>query len=249
MKRIYIIIIVLIVVGLISVIGVNFYNKIIGDNKISTVDSSPKPTLLSLSLRTDIPITYTNTFNGKFELIERTLYDTSQYIIYIHNDKARIDKNYRTTKKESYLLNLKTGEMIALNHQKKLYSSIPVVEEKPSLDSTFTVIKTNINKNILGQNCAQWRVKNRNDNTEITYWVSTNNYGFYYYLNKVWDASKKYHKYFQIIPQSFGFMPFEIVERNLLRDIKSSVNMTSISNQMLDTSLFTVPSDYKHFSN
>jgi hypothetical protein len=249
MKKLYILIISAFVIVILSVTCIKYCNHIIGDNKLSNVDSAPKTMLSSLSLRKDIPSVFTNTFSGKLEFIEKNLYDTLHYIIYINHEKVRIDKIYNDKNSDSYLLNLKTNEMIALNHKRQLYSTIPINEEKNTIDSTFSIIKTNNEKKILGKRCVQWRVKNRNDNTEITYWVSTNDYGFYYYLSKLWNSHNKYQKYFQIIPNSFGYMPFETVERNLLRDVKSSINLTSITYETVDTSLFIVPRTYALFSN
>jgi len=139
--------------------------------------------------------------------------------------------------------------MIALHHQRQLYSIMPIPEEKSSFDSTFKIIKSENEKNILGMRCKQWRVKNTKENTEITYWVSSNNFGFYYYLTKVWNSSSKVNKYFQIIPNSFGYMPIETSERSLLRDLKTTVLITSLSDANIDSTKFIVPRSYALFTN
>lgn len=220
-----------------------------GDNKLSKIDSAPKPELAALSIRNDVPPVFTNKFNGEIKFVEKNLFDTITYDIFVNYNKVRIDKIQGQENKESYLFNLQTKEMIALHHQRQLYSIMPIPEEKTIFDSTFKVIKSENEKNILGMKCKQWRVKNTKENTEITYWVSTNNFGFYYYLTKVWNSNSKVNKYFQIIPNSFGYMPIETSERSLLRDLKSTILITYLNNANIDSTNFIVPKSYALFSN
>ncbi len=223
-------------------------NPLTGDNKVSQIDSAPKPQLASLSLRTDVPPTYTNSFTGSFQLIEKNLFDTTTYQLFIDNNFVRADKYNGGKNYESLIINLTDKEMIILNHQKKLYSTLKVKEEKMEFDSTIKIIKTENEKTILGKKCKQWRVKNIAEKTEVTYWVDSSNYGFYYYLIKLWNSTQKTHKYFQIVPNSFNCMPLEIVERNLLRDVKCSINITKIDSNKVDENLFAIPKDYSPFS-
>lgn len=219
-----------------------------GDNKKATVDNAPKPELASYSIRKDVPPVYTNDFIGNLQLIERTLYDTIEYNISVKGSKVRIDVNIHSENNESSIIDLKENQMIVLNHKKKLYSIMPLIVENTLYDSAYKIVKTNNEKVILGVKCKQWRVKNVKDNTEITFWVGDNKYGFYHYLIKGWLSSIKPHKYFQIIPESFGFMPFEIVERNLLRDFKSSFNITKITFGDVSNDSFEVPKTYSLYT-
>ncbi|GAB4450050.1 MAG: hypothetical protein Fur0028_05390 [Bacteroidales bacterium] len=66
---------------------------------------------------------------------------------------------------------------------------------------------------------------------------------------KIWNSKMKVNKYFQLVPNSFGFMPLEITERNLLRDVKSSFIISQISQEIPDSSLFMIPTLYAQFSN
>lgn len=223
-------------------------NPATGDNRESKMDSAPKPELAAITIRKDVPPVYTNTFNGNIQLIEKNLFDTITYNIYVSKNKVRIDK-VQLKNNESYIFNLISNEKIILNHPNKLYSVEAFTEEKSNFDSSFKIIKTENEKNILGMKCKQWRVKNTKENTEVTYWVSSNNYGFYYYLTKIWNSNIKINKYFQIIPNSFGYMPIEMTERNLLRDLKSSLKITHISQDLPDSNLFIIPSSYAQFSN
>ncbi|MCX7862289.1 MAG: DUF4412 domain-containing protein [Bacteroidales bacterium] len=224
-------------------------NTLSGDNKATTVDSSPKPQLATLSLRTDVPAVFTNDFSGIIQFIEKSLFDTVTYEMYVYKNFVKIDKYRKNEKFESLIIDLLEKKMHVLNHNKKLFSTITVNEEKSTFDSTFKVIKTENEKTILGKKCKQWRVKNIKENTEITYWVDSSNYGFYYYLIKVWNSTTKPNKYFQLISNSFGTMPLEIIERNTLRDIKCSYSATKVEYCNIDSSIFTIPSNYTLFSN
>lgn len=224
-------------------------NPLAGDNKATSIDSAPKPQLSAMTLRTDVPPVFTNDFSGVIQLIEKNLFDTIMYNMYVYKNYVKIDKFRKKDNFESLIINLTENNMYVLNHSKQLYSEVKAVEEKANFDSTFKIIKTENEKNILGKKCKQWRVKNVRENTEVTYWVDSSNYGFYYYLIKVWNATSKPNKYFQLIANSFGSMPLEIVERNLLRDIKSSMNVTKVEYLTIDTNIFRVPLNYTLFSN
>ncbi|HOU97259.1 MAG TPA: DUF4412 domain-containing protein [Bacteroidales bacterium] len=248
MKRMILHTFILVATTLATLLVITNCNPVTGDNKESKIDSAPKPELTSLSIRKDVPPVFTNTFNGKIQLIEKNLFDTVTYNIYVYKNKVRIDK-VQPTNNESYIFDLISNEKIIQNHPNKLYSIEPYNEEKTTYDSTFKIIKTENEKSILGMKCKQWRVKNTRENTEVTYWVSTNNYGFYYYLTKIWNSKIKVNKYFQVVSNSFGFMPLEVTERNLLRDVKSSLIVSQISQEIPDSSLFIIPTSYAQFSN
>lgn len=223
-------------------------NPLSGDNNVTKIDSAPKPVLSGLTLRTDVPANYTNDFSGIINIVEKNLFDTISYNIYATMHRVRIEK-IRTNKIfEIILINLANKEMIVLNPEKNLYSKFTVNKEQTEFDDQIKIIKTENEKTILGKTCKQWRVKNVKENTEITYWVDSSNYGFYYYLIKTWNPTLKPNKYFQLISNSFNCMPLEIVERNLLRDIKSTTYVTKIESTTLDTSLFTIPNNYTLFS-
>ncbi|GAB4450053.1 MAG: hypothetical protein Fur0028_05400 [Bacteroidales bacterium] len=179
MKRMILHTFILVVTTLATIFVITNCNPVAGDNKESKIDSGPKPELTSLSIRNDIPPVFTNTFNGKIQLIEKNLFDTVTYNIYVYKNKVRIDK-IEQKNNESYIFDLISNEKIILNHPNKLYTLQPFIEEKATYDSTFKIIKTENEKTILGMKCKQWRVKNIKENTEVTYWVSSNNYGFYY---------------------------------------------------------------------
>ncbi|NSW45881.1 MAG: DUF4412 domain-containing protein [Bacteroidales bacterium] len=249
MKRIFTYIVPAIII-IITILIITHCNPVTGDNKITKIDSAPKPKLAALTIRKDVPPVFTNNFNGNFQLVEKSLFDTVVYNIYVFNNKVRIDKIQSNINKESTIINLELKEVIILNHQARLYTTQIFSEEKTEIDSNYKIIKTENEKTILGIRCKQWRVKNVKENTEVTYWMATNNeYGFYYYLTKIWNPNIKTHKYYQIIPNSFGFLPFEAVERSLLRDIKNTMIITQIDKNIKDTSIFTIPSTYAIYTN
>jgi hypothetical protein len=222
-------------------------NHLTGDNKPASIDT-PKAELASMSIRTDVPPVFTNNFKGKIQFIEKNLFDTILYNLFVNNNLVRIDKFEKKENNESIIINLITKQMFVLNHKKKLYSKFQINEEKVEYDSNYKIIKTENEKDVIGYKCKQWRVKNAKENTEITYWVNNQNYGFYYYFIKTWNNTSKINKYFQLIPNSFGYMPLEITERNLLRDIKTSIIFTKLENSTIDTSVFKIPKEYTLFA-
>ncbi len=224
-------------------------NQLSGDNKTAEIDSAPKPQLTAMTLRTDVPTSFTNEFSGIINFIEKNIFDTTSYNMYISKHFVRLDKIRNNNNFESVIINLLNQEMLVLSHAKKLYSKFNVNKEQTEYDDQIKIIKTNNEKTILNKTCKQWRVKNVKENTEVTYWVDSSNYGFYYYFIKIWNPTSKPNKYFQLIPFSFNCMPLEIVERNLLRDIKSNIAITKIERTSLDSNLFVIPKNYTLFSN
>ncbi len=238
----------LVVTILLLIIFIVSCNQLTGDNKVAEIDSAPKPQLSGLTLRTDVPPSFTNEFSGIINFVEKSIFDTASYNMYISKHNVRLDKIRNNNILETTIINLLNKDMVALNHVKKLYSKFNVNNVQPEYNEQIKIIKTNNEKSILGIKCKQWRVKNEKENTEVTYWVDSSNYGFYYYFIKLWNPTYKPNRYFQLIPFSFNCIPLEIVERNLLREIKTNIVITNLERKTLDSTLFIIPKNYTLFS-
>ena len=68
--------------------------------------------------------------------------------------------------------------------------------------------------------CYQWSVKCKEKNTEISYWVTQNNFDFLEKMVKILNQTERSWEFFTHIPQNQGFFPMLSVERNLVRDEK-----------------------------
>ncbi|PLX04928.1 MAG: hypothetical protein C0594_08520, partial [Marinilabiliales bacterium] len=98
----------------------------------------------------------------------------------------------------------------------------------------YEVMQTRNHKKIHGQKCYQWRVKNKEQNTEIAYWVFDGNFDFFDDFLRLWNRTEKHSSYFLHIPETNGYFPMLSVERTSLRDKKMRLEVLNINRTVLD---------------
>jgi hypothetical protein len=188
-------------------------------------------------------------FEGNVQITRQSQYDTTYFIFHIKEPNVRIDEfsnNGRLIK--SYIINLNTENVVALNPALKLYIEMPKKESQARVKQKFDIIKTSNYKVIEGKTCYQWRVRNRELDSEVTYWVTESDIEVMQKLYKILSATEKYSSilsFYMSIPDSDGFIPLVAVERNLLREEKQSMLITSINPRKVPVKLFQIPIDYK----
>lgn len=192
-----------------------------------------------------------NQFEGSINLIKKTINDTTFYVYYIKGQKIRIDikeKSVNSNSIENYLLfDLENKSIVAISPTRKLYIPLQTGKYKKAEDKNFVIIKSNNKKVVTGYECYQWRVRNAEMNTEMTYWVASENFTFFEELLKLWNRTEKHAFFYLQIPEINGFFPIESVERTLLRDEKMKLLVTGIKKNKIDESLFKIPADYKSY--
>jgi hypothetical protein len=188
-------------------------------------------------------------FEGTISFIRKSFYDTTEMCYYIKENKVRIEKRSPEGKiKQILLFDIKNGEMMAVDPERKLYRSLPVTSYSRIPDSTYKIIKTDIKKKINGILCYQWRVRNRKINSEIAYWVTRKNFSFYNKLLNMLKHTERIYRFFTRIPGNEGYFPMLIVERTLLRDERERLIVNDIHMNELSESLFRIPEDYAELS-
>lgn len=190
-----------------------------------------------------------NKFEGSLQVVKTSLYDTTYLLYKIKGENVKIeeyDKNANLLL--TYLVNTSENKVIALDPINKLYKPIPVKPFIPFKKSNFEVIKSENFLLINGYKCNLWRIKNKQDNTEIAYWVTKDDFYFYEEMLKVLNSYEKSLNYFLYIPNNKGYMPMLIVERTLLRDEKLKIEILRIEREFLDNKYFKVPESYKLFN-
>ncbi len=193
------------------------------------------------------------TFEGIIFFSMELLYDTLYYTYYVKDHMVRLDEFYQCRNckvPNNYMLfNLQKKEIVAVSPIRKMYINLPVNEykENPITDKDYTIIKTNNNKKILGYKCYQWRVRNKNQNTEISYWVAKDEFNFFINLLKLWNRNEKHAQYFLKIPDNNGVFPLLSEERTTLREEKMTLRVLVLQKRALDDNLFKIPSDYKRY--
>lgn len=190
-------------------------------------------------------------FEGSINFIQKTFNDTTFYVYYVKGRKVRIDIKESSNKSnsiENYLLfDLDNKSVIAISPNRKLFIPLQTKQFKKADDKKFVIVKSNNKKVINGYQCYQWRVKNTEQNTEITYWVASENFTFFEDLLKLWNRTEKLAVFYLQIPEIYGYFPMESIERTLLRDEKMKLLVTGIKKNKVDINLFKIPTDYKSY--
>jgi hypothetical protein len=191
-------------------------------------------------------------FEGNIQLIKQSHYDTTYLIFYIKDSKARVDEfNERGQLTKTLLINLNSGNIIALSPALKLFTDVTHHNKEMVSKSNrqYSVIKTSNYKMIEGKKCFQWRVRNRLLDSEITYWVMESDNQMMGKLYAILNSTENYSSissFYLQIPETNGYVPILAVERNLVWEEKQSMHITSINERKVSGRLFEIPKDYKN---
>ncbi len=192
-------------------------------------------------------------FEGSIYFSQEMLSDTFYYTYYIKGRMVRMDEYNRCKTcriANNYLLfDLNKKTIVAVSPSRKMYLDLAVKPAQIDMnDENYKIIKTNNCKKIQNYPCYQWRVRNKSQNTEISYWVAKDNFDFFIDLLTIWNRSERHALYFLKIPDSKGYFPILSEERTTLREQKMTLRVISIEKKELDKNLFILPKDYKSYS-
>lgn len=188
-------------------------------------------------------------FEGIITYKKETMNDTLFYNYYIKGSKVRIDYVARNGKLLKYkIIDFKSNEYKVVNPSKKLYVQTYINRKTFLKNNNLTIEKTENYKFIHKKKCNQWIIKDKNNNTVVTYWVSYEGYKYYGDLLQILDETEKIYSYFMQIPESIGYIPFISEERSWLRDERMKMTAEKIIHITIDESIFDVPSDYLLFN-
>ncbi len=189
-------------------------------------------------------------FEGNVQLTKQSYYDTTYFIFYIKEAKVRVDEfNVSGQLIKTLLIDLTTENIVALSPSLKLFTDIKRKENPVFNKQKVEIIKTDNFKIIDGKKCFQWRVRNRDLDCEITYWVTPSEFSVIQKLYYILNATENYSlisSFFMNIPDKEGYIPLVAVERNLVREERQTMQITSINERKVSSRLFEIPHDYKN---
>jgi hypothetical protein len=189
-------------------------------------------------------------FEGSITLVKQTCYDTFYYSFTVKDNWVRIDeKNAQAQVMQSLIIDTRDKSITALSPSQKLYTSIVKMNDEPTVQKDFSVLKTDNYKYIDGHKCYLWRLRNPNLNMEVSFWVFESDFSFFNDVVSILSHTEDYSRfclYFDRVPQNKGFFPMLTVEKTLLRDEKMKVTVHSIVRKKIDARLFQVPREYKY---
>ena len=190
-------------------------------------------------------LTMAQGFEGSIYFTRSNMTDVVKYAYHVKGDKVRIDEYDQNMDKiiGTLLVDLTKEELLALSHQRQLFMERQNRDYDPGFENSVAVSSGN-QKNIMGMNCQQVRVKNADANREISYWVADGEFDFFPKLMKVLKRKDNFATYYMQIPDTGGKLPIHATERDLMRNQKGSLAIDKIEEQELAADLFEVPKDY-----
>lgn len=185
-------------------------------------------------------------FEGSIYFTRSNMVDVTRYAYHVKGNMVRIDEMQegKDALVAALLVNLETGETIALSHERKLYMKRPkgaAIELPKGLE----VKKGDLQKSINGRNCSQYRVKSRELDREVTFWVADGNFSFFPKLLDILKRKDNYSTFYMAIPELAGKFPMTADELTLLRDKKGFLQVDKIDEKKLDDKLFAIPAGFE----
>ncbi len=191
---------------------------------------------------------FSGEFEGRIKIVKQTVYDSCYYYYQVKGELVRIDEFTPDNKLvSSTIINLKEEKIFYINPLQKLYKEVGYVKPIIAPSPNYIVIKTDNTKVVNGFVCYQWRVRNKEKNSEIAYWVTKGAFGFYNDVLKIVANSGNYTDFFNHIPNTEGYLPILTVENNMVRYEKMRLFVTQVHQEQVNESVFKVPSNYKKY--
>ena len=169
------------------------------------------------------------------------------YKYYVKENKVRIEEISASGVIEGIqLVDIKENKVFAISPERKLYLEAPV--RRPAADMKVAVNKTEKVKTILGQDCQQIIVINKEQDRKIVYWVTEGNYSFFIPLLESLNRKEKQALYYLKIKGLNNYWPMKSLEYVLSTgDLVSEMITKIIDETEQSTSLFEIPNDYSKF--
>jgi len=187
-------------------------------------------------------------FEGSIEFKMETKKDTTTNVYYVKGNDVKLDQIGRKSGKVegSFVFELADKKIKFVNPARKVWGDKS--ETPPVTKGTFEVIKGKASKVVCGKKCVDYTVKNTEDNTQVIYWISTENFDFFVPLVKLWNRKDKQSVYFnQIKDLPKSAMPMLSYETTLDGAAVSKLEVIKVDKKAIDASQVSVPADYKKF--
>lgn len=189
-------------------------------------------------------------YEGSIEFKMESPKDTSTNIYYVKGNIVRLDQIGRKSGKVegSFVFDLSSNEIKFVNPIRKVWGEHKS-ETSPMIKGTCVTTKGTNTKMIQGQKCTEYIVKNIEENTQITYWMTGGKYDFFVPAVKLWNRKDKQSIYFnQIKDLPKGSMPLLSEERTISDGkLVSKLEVSKISKSSIDASKLSIPAEYKKF--
>jgi hypothetical protein len=187
-------------------------------------------------------------FEGTIEFKKRTATDTTNYVYYVKGEKIKIDEIGSKSKKVegSFIINTSASTMQFISHERKLYGDQPSGStNKPAGKCEVTWTKNT--KTIQNMKCTEVVVKNKDENTTITYWLAKGKFDFFDVMLRVLNRKDKFSTYYLEIPNAKGMMPVLAIMTSADGKEKERLETTKVEKKPQDAKTFEIPTGYMKF--
>jgi hypothetical protein len=192
---------------------------------------------------------FAQNFNGNIEFKYSTQKDTTINIYMVKNKQVRLDQYGKKGNVEgSFLFDLAANEVKFLNPKRKLWG-FQKSETPQVIRGECVSTKGGASKKIAGVKCNEYIVKNVEENTSITYWITEGKYPFFAPLVTLWNRKDKQSIYFgQIKGLAEGSMPLLSEERKISDNkLLTRLEVTKFVNTPPSDDVFAIPEGYTKF--
>lgn len=185
-------------------------------------------------------------FEGIIEFKKQQPGDSVNLVYTVKDDQVRVDeiKTRSHTIFGSYLLDLKAGSCIFVNHAKKEWTQLGNTG-KPVVPASLTVVSTKESKSFFGNKCNKHVVKNTTDNSSIHYYVSSGRFMFFVPMLELLNRREDFSTHYLALQVKDGSLPFLAVKYNAAGKEVGRMEVTRIEKKGISTTVFDVPKDYK----
>ncbi len=188
-------------------------------------------------------------FQGILKYVEYTPFDTTYYKVFISDGKIRVEtflsSNDKVPAEKVMIYDIKKHQVLAIKPAKKMYKLLNAEENNMgTIEGCQVISNTKNSKTINGKKCYQYRVINKTENTDVTYWIPKEEFTFYSKMLKMRNSMQRVHKYFFMLPNYQVAFPLQTVERSLMREEKSSFKVLEMTETTVNENLFTIPAGY-----
>ena len=188
-------------------------------------------------------------FEGGIEFRMETKKDTTMNAYLVKGNNIKLDQFGKKSGKieGSFVFDLGAKQIKFVNPARKVWGDHKS-ETPPVIKGTCEVTKTKNTKSLMGKKCSEYIVKNTEENTIITYWITADKFDFFVPMVKLWNRKDKASVYFnQLKDLPKGSMPMLSIESTLDGKQIGKLEVTKIEKKKIETSQVSVPTDYKKF--
>ncbi len=195
-------------------------------------------------------VNYFAQFGGSVDFKYYTVRDTTLNTYWVKANKIKLDqyaKKGNNVIEGSFIFDIKEKTIKFVNPKRKVWGDQK--SEIPPVLKGKCVVSKGKGKTINDIKCTEYVVKNEEENTIITYYITSEGYDFFVPMMELWNRKDKQSIYFgKIKGLPKGSMPV-LSEERLITENKfvSKLEITKLTKSDIEEAKLAVPPEYKKF--